>query len=435
MKRKTVNQKQSNKGFTLVEVLVAILILAIIVVPLLSAFVMSAKTNAKARQTLRATTLAQNVMEELKAYSLETSANHHNKTKTGNFVVANAENSYETVLGTDGVHKPVKVTTVETTDPVTNQVKTDVTVTGRAKERYDFVLSGVKQENAEFDVEINVRKPAESDDKKNIENFPAALGSLDMVNIVSMNRSDCAYFAQEVGAHSVVGSEFVRRSELNGTPNSATYFQSVMTREITIDVNSAVDGSETVKVTYEYQIPSGYVTEDNRIYTEYTTIFDNYASKEELKSVYVYYYPLYGVSVRDKIEIHNENDLDINVYLIKMKDTTYNAYDDASYKPNITVQEHNAKVDGTSYVSHTKLCTNIIPANLNLQYSAIGTSPQLRVSDLGNSENVQNLYDVTINVYKHDAITLGNESGDTTITFDGSKKIATFTGTVLDKAD
>ena len=67
MKRKTVNQKQSNKGFTLVEVLVAILILAIIVVPLLSAFVMSAKTNAKARQTLRATTLAQNVMEELKA--------------------------------------------------------------------------------------------------------------------------------------------------------------------------------------------------------------------------------------------------------------------------------------------------------------------------------------------------------------------------------
>ena len=432
MKKEMLNQKQSNKGFTLVEVLVAIMILAIIVVPLLSAFVVSARTNAKARQTMRATTLAQNVMEELKAYSLETSANHHNGTETGNYVVTNAEKTYETVLGTNGVHKAVKVTTVEITDPVTNEVTTDVTIDGRANERYDFVLGGVKQESAEFDVEINVRKPAESDEKKNIENFPAELGSLEMVNIVSMNRSDCAYFAQESGAHSIVASEFARRSELNGTPISATTLQSMMTRTITIDVNSAVDGSETVKVTYEYLIPSDYVTEDNRIYTEYTTIFDNYASKEELKSVYLYYNPLYGVSVRDKIVVNNNNDLGINVYLIKMKDATYNAYDDAGYKPSIAVNEQNAQANNTS---HVKLCTNITRANLNLQYSAAGVTPQLRVSDLGNSENIQNLYDVTINIYKHDAITLDNESGDTTIAFDENKKIATFTGTVLDKAD
>ena len=70
-KQENCNRLQSNKGFTLVEVLVAILVLSIILVPLLSAFVVSANTNAKARRTLRATTLAQNVMEELKAYSLE----------------------------------------------------------------------------------------------------------------------------------------------------------------------------------------------------------------------------------------------------------------------------------------------------------------------------------------------------------------------------
>ena len=197
-------------------------------------------------------------------------------------------------------------------------------------------------------------------------------------------------------------------------------------------MNCAVDGSETVKVTYEYQIPGDYVTEDNRLYTEYTTIFDNYASKEELRSVYLYYYPLYGVSARDKIVINNNNDLGINVYLIKMKDATYNAYDDGSYKPSVVVNETSAQADNTS---HVKLCTNINQTNLNRQYSAAGVTPQLRVSDLGNAENAQNLYDVTINIYKHDAVTLGTEAGDTTITFDESKKIATFTGTVLDKAD
>lgn len=424
MKRKTVNQKQSNKGFTLVEVLVAILILAIIVVPLLSAFVMSAKTNAKARQTLRATTLAQNVMEELKAYSLETSAGHHNGTETGNFVVAAATQKYETVRYADGVHKVVTAVKDASTG--------EVTVTGREEEQYDFVLRGVKQENAEFDVEISVRKPEEKD-----ANIPDGLGSFDMVNITSMNRSDCAYFAQEEAAHSVVATEYVRRSQLNHTPMTAETFQSRMTRTIKIDVNSAADGSETVMVTYNYMIPDeGYVTPDHRLYTEYTTVFDNYASQEELKSVYLYYYPLYGLSgalPRDTFEINNMSDLGINVYLIKMKDVTYNVYDDNNYKPSIKVTESNAQADDTGDVSNVKLCTNI--SNPVLQYTAAGTTPQFRVTDLGNAETVQNLYDVTIQVYKHDAVTEGNDAGVTTLKFDEGKKIATFTGTVLDKAD
>ena len=218
---------------------------------------------------------------------------------------------------------------------------------------------------------------------------------------------------------------------------TAETFQSRMTRTIKIDVNSAADGSETVMVTYNYMIPDeGYVTPDHRLYTEYTTVFDNYASQEELKSVYLYYYPLYGLSgalPRDTFEINNMSDLGINVYLIKMKDVTYNVYDDNNYKPSIKVTESNAQADDTGDVSNVKLCTNI--SNPVLQYTAAGTPPQLRVTDLGNAETVQNLYDVTIQVYKHDAVTEGNDAGVTTLKFDEGKKIATFTGTVLDKAD
>ena len=64
-------QENPDAGFSLVELLIAVTILAIIVVPLLHMFVTSTRINVKSRQTLRATTVAQDIMEGLKAYTLE----------------------------------------------------------------------------------------------------------------------------------------------------------------------------------------------------------------------------------------------------------------------------------------------------------------------------------------------------------------------------
>ena len=60
-----------NHGFSLVEILIDMVIIAIIVVPLLHTFVSSARANMQARQTLRMTTAAQDIMEGLKAYTIE----------------------------------------------------------------------------------------------------------------------------------------------------------------------------------------------------------------------------------------------------------------------------------------------------------------------------------------------------------------------------
>ena len=61
----------TDAGFSLVELLIAVTILAIIVIPLLHMFVTSTRINVKSRQMLRATTVAQDIMEGLKAYTLE----------------------------------------------------------------------------------------------------------------------------------------------------------------------------------------------------------------------------------------------------------------------------------------------------------------------------------------------------------------------------
>ena len=80
-------QLNKNAGFSLVELLIAVIILAIIVVPLLHGFVTSARMNGKARQTQRAITVAQDLMEGLKAYDIEELKEQFNDPVNGFYVM------------------------------------------------------------------------------------------------------------------------------------------------------------------------------------------------------------------------------------------------------------------------------------------------------------------------------------------------------------
>lgn len=72
MKQKEkVQQLNKNAGFSLLELLIAVTILAIITIPMLHMFVTSARINGKSRITLRATVLAQDMVEGLKAYHID----------------------------------------------------------------------------------------------------------------------------------------------------------------------------------------------------------------------------------------------------------------------------------------------------------------------------------------------------------------------------
>ena len=59
-------RKRKNSGFTLVEVLIAVAILAVISIPVLQSFVSVAQVNSKSRRRRTATTIAGNRMEACK---------------------------------------------------------------------------------------------------------------------------------------------------------------------------------------------------------------------------------------------------------------------------------------------------------------------------------------------------------------------------------
>lgn len=62
-----IKKMRDNKGFTLLEIVITIGILGIIVIPIFSLFVNTAKTNAMAEDKIQATMIAQKYMEKIKS--------------------------------------------------------------------------------------------------------------------------------------------------------------------------------------------------------------------------------------------------------------------------------------------------------------------------------------------------------------------------------
>ena len=147
MSKKNHLEGKQNKGFTIVEVLIAITILAIIVVPLLQAFVTSSRTNAKAKQLMKATTLAQNVMEELKANSLEEIARQFNGYQSSNSIssLGNAREASWDTSELKYVYPTANPSVIAADNPTANPKGLFV---GQDSGKYYFLLEGVQREHA-----------------------------------------------------------------------------------------------------------------------------------------------------------------------------------------------------------------------------------------------------------------------------------------------
>ncbi len=69
--KKTKPNIKNNNGFTLIEVLLAIVILSLVSAPILRGFIVTANTSARARTIMEATDVAQLIVEEISAMSFD----------------------------------------------------------------------------------------------------------------------------------------------------------------------------------------------------------------------------------------------------------------------------------------------------------------------------------------------------------------------------
>lgn len=90
-----------DKGFSLVELLVCMAIIALVFGPILKNFLVSAKVNAKAKKVQQETTLAQNIVEDVKAKTILEIASTYND----NTIVHGDKTIYTKKLIQDGKNK------------------------------------------------------------------------------------------------------------------------------------------------------------------------------------------------------------------------------------------------------------------------------------------------------------------------------------------
>lgn len=316
-----------NAGFSLVELLIAVTILAIIVIPLLHMFVTTARLNGKAKQKQRATTVAQNLIEGMKAYDIDELRKQFNQPVDGFYV-----------MDSRLIHGSIKEDF--------NREKSDPAFSGDPAEAepeapgvYYFTLEDIRMQGSSYDALIKV----------------------DATGYVSGNLTSESNPADGMAHHDIAlnGSNIAMPGSVNkgsgGAGKDGSYLQKdTMNQELLAKIRTEYSLSETAVPTVREFLalggkisrtitlnlkngalnPDGNPVFDADILFRYTCNYNGTditfipaAQKPDLGGVgepcgfvgenfYLFYYPLYG-AVSDEIIINNESHKPVRVYIAK----------------------------------------------------------------------------------------------------------------------
>lgn len=389
MKKSKNVRKLNNQGMSLIEILVAMIILGVVTASLLHSFVTSVRLNAKAKEKQRVATAAQSLMEGLKAYDMEHICLQFNG--GGMRLISNADTYYEEALSDrdgDGVSD---VSIVLDGDG-------GYTFLPAADNKYAFVLENIKFDNIDgmedqyYDARIEISQ-------NTVWNASMSADEKSLIDVVDINEYlDAVYKQPRANMDQSVYAQIMQDilDELNGTEDAGDggdgseedeedddglydlhdletmgSLEVRKTTTVTITEESPDPAvalkinKVTVETKYEYVYTytdkdghSGEISHskwiaENVMYGEETPLQDKvykiYDSTEtaafgaHLENVYLYYYPAYPLNgmnfAREEIVLKNETASEKNIYLIKqvnssLSHATLMAFD-AGYTPDV----------------------------------------------------------------------------------------------------
>ena len=281
-------EKEVNKGFSLIELLVCVAILAIISIPLLNSFLVAGKTNEKAKEIQRATTLAQNIMETVKSQDLSQLKSLFD---SDNLIGLNLTTPYD-ITNSD----------IETID--------EDTVHGR----YEYLIKRIKDGNGEYDVYITLDsalyKTAPDDPVQN----EYEQNNYEMPKITNLTGDKIAVIAPDTNMDNTIATYFrslhlayidylvMTGQEVNDSfPLSDDDIKNLITKETSIVAtnDTKLDGNIDTSVVklvskIEYSISGSFlVTGDiTGLHTEYQVFSKTFESVDEkypIEQIYLFY--------------------------------------------------------------------------------------------------------------------------------------------------
>lgn len=410
-------KKTDNRGVSLVELLVAVCIMAIIVVPLLHSFVTSYRMNARSRKTMRATTLAQNEMEIFEKEKIADIADPekfaYSESRKDGYRVKAPENAAD-----NGCYR---------------------------FSRLGIINDGSGRE--EFDVYITLNPLRADSHERYYTQNSAKLLSMNTISAV-----DSGTYVQrirtennEVDLDTVAYNFFNTNKKVTSSATLDEIKQNVK-RTITVDMSREVReiGTFTVaKVSYEYECSTFIVPEDKKFYREEQVIYNNSQNLDadgnpvELKSLYLFYAPRYGImdaNKADTVIVNNTDGIAADIYIVRQ-----DLLAEGGSNIQVTPMNYVAKLeihdvpDGETGKCaaryHTNLNVNEVPAEGLGQPVVIrlsGGETMLRdeviaatgLETLGETKAKDRIYEMTVEVYENGA----NPDTDTpVVTLSGTK--------------
>lgn len=333
-------------GFSLLELLIAVTILAIIVIPLLHLFLSSNRLNIKSRQTLRATTAAQDIMEGLKAYNIEEVKAQFADPASGFYVIDSrmiaGGVAEETSLEVDGSGNPAPglyVFSMRELNLQGSKFDAKIEVDGRG-----YTTANLTHDNEFNDAAL---ADARSIDKNNgtfVETEKIRQAVLKSVfKDTNMKAAIQAKLKASGVADADLEDEYKDLQDTVYYKNLATFFDQISrTIEIELSVSAEVDEDGNPKADMEVTEIYNFTYKDiNGADVEVHTSGDigsgimvsglscgsitrmvkpdATGADVETINVNLFYYPLYGASSNDQITIKNGSGADLNLLIAKQR--------------------------------------------------------------------------------------------------------------------
>lgn len=429
-KRKKWNKKTGrdekrnpNAGMSLLEIIVAVSIFSITAIILLQGFVTSSRINRKSDLYLEATTMAQNIMEEIKSRSFEdvslafnypfdingdSRINFLNPQKDrinnglGIHEILKTDDGYSSVTQyRDGLDESKVTASVISTDGG-KTYKFNARKKGSNASKYYFELTNVEADHQNFDALVEFDGSKDSG-YKNGTTTSAGDGKNDYLapNISDMNSKTNALLQEERYPNRTILSECLGEwieSYSNNVGETSEilddiYSHSEKTWTFKIEENGgAVKIHETwtlnpwewIKSHYADQLKDPNIDESANIIESsgYSWSSD---SGESLKNIFVFYYPNYNstssASPLDNIVLDNTTNYDVNFYVTKQRDDKNNVptyAQELQYRMSLTIQENPAARNQTNWNTNPSLYKAVTKLRSNLDY------------DISNADDVQN---------------------------------------------
>lgn len=456
--------KKDNSGFTLVELLIAMAIIAIVLTPLYSNFRQSTYLNGKAKNAMNATNMASNLMEGMSAYTPEeiilgfysndsVSGNIPGRQNTLNIMpneVTVAE--YGDLTPVSGGYRKGFVTSnlvlgagaydyssanyaqsLGTTAPQPSMEYLKIKESSSGK--YYFYAQGVHQARGTYDIVVELDTTHDTgfsgdfNEDGTIDTSAAEVYGINdykSAQITNVNPLFDGVYTENISQRQNAAAALLAKKTDPHLNLDATDLYPALKRTLTVNVDKdpatsfvTVTVEELYEITGDFHTPGGtwvnlgsaFAGQTMQYSTVSKQIFDGSMYKQDPRNIYIYYNANYysnSTKYLDNFVINNPDNIPLDIYMVRVKTAETTEALENTYASELTVNEPPVSGDFETEI-YSNLRDNILKKEAD---NAANRGNNMRCHTIINGHTIMSLPNADYEKVVHDTGGVKTEAED-----------------------